>query len=156
LQVLEMTDLPRRPAHLHILYAVDLKAEVDPGVRGRLVAAAAGFPGAVAPAADRDRDDRTQGIAIGASAFEAEGREVAARCLIVKINQRAALGDRDEVAPAVVVHVARGETAAEARGDPGFPGGPGDVDQPTARAADQEQARHLEGEIGAAVDHMAV
>ena len=66
------------------------------------------------------------------------------------------LRHRYQVDAAVVVEIARGQGAADPRDGPGRPGLPGDVDQAPVISADQEQARHVEGEIGPIVDHVAV
>ena len=67
-------DPARGPGDLDLVGDVErAEAEVEPGVGGRLVAAAADPPGDPAPAAGRDRDPGADGVAVRGAALPGGG-----------------------------------------------------------------------------------
>ena len=158
LQVREAIDATGRPADLDFVDSVLSQAEMEARVGGRLIATAPVTPGAAATAAGRDGNDRAHAVAVGPRPFQEKRDGVAgrARGLVVEEDERRILRHRNQVDAAVVVEIARGQGAADPRDAPGGPRFGGDVDQAPMFPADQEQARHVEGEIGTIVDHVAV
>ena len=75
---------------------------------------------------------------------------------VVEVTERALLGDDHDVSPAVVVKVADGEAAGDARNRPGLSSRLCDVGQVTVLATHHELGRHLIRIVGPVVVDVTV
>src|SRR5262249_52972701 len=98
------------------------------------------------------------GVAVGAGggSFELKGDEVPGRPLVVEIGQGLAIGDDQQVEPAVVVKVAGGQATTDPGDLPRRAGAPGHVGKPAGALAQEELRRHGVGTVGPEVADVAV
>ena len=96
-----------------------------------------------APPTGLDRDDRADSVAVGLGPFKQEADGMAACGLVVEIAQWASSAGRSRHRAAVVIKVADGEPAGNARQGPGLASRLSDVGQVAVLAAHHELSRHL-------------
>src|SRR5262245_43025225 len=74
----------------------------------------------------------------------------------MEIGQRLALGDDQEIEPAVVVEITNGKATAKARNLPGDTRQARYIAEPARRSAQEELRRHGKRDVGAQIVDMAV
>src|SRR5579875_2245165 len=135
LEAAEPVAMTRWPAHLDLIDPRRLsQPEVEAVVVRRLVAPAADpLPGLPA-SGDCDTHQRAHGIAVGPGPFQGKADGVPnPPAPVVEIGQGLALGEDDQVEPAVVVEVAGGQSAPDPGDRPGWSRTGGHVEKTATR-----------------------
>src|SRR5262249_55722066 len=108
-------DLPGRPADLELLdERGSPQSEVEPGIAGRLVAAAPAARRHLPAPPGLELDSRPDPVPVRPDPFQPERDPVAGPDrLVMKVNQRLVLGEDDGIPPAVIIEVADGQAATQ-------------------------------------------